>query len=807
MHLPDHLGAGVDERLVALVLPLRGADLVRLLRHVDVGLELPHELVDVAAHVVEVHLAVEQHPLGVDHEGAAQGEARGLVVDAEHPGDLPGGVGGHGVLDVRELFLALLPGQVDELGVGAHRDDVAPHLHEPVVLLCQSSELGRSNEGEVGRVEEEDRPALAGDLVGERELPEVVLHGVVGGELEVGDLLPQLEPRRIGHAGHLLSHGSAAGGGRVDATPGTARPALPAARLQPELVEAVLERLQALALARLHGREEVRAVEQPRREQDLGGELRLRPQPGGGLVGIDLEAGVRPRERHERLGDLPHPVPEGLGGGLAVGARREVGRDAREEAQLEAHLDLAAPLHLDEGRHLPGGLRLLRPGAALGRVDLHGVSRAASLLRRARLRGLERRGEGSRRRVAGRRLHELAGPGPRFAQRPALAVDGDERDQQAARAGAALLGGPQHGDGLVGPPRRVQADGVRVGVVRGPGVELGGAAELGQGLARALAPHEKKAERVVHRGVRRVHLQGAAQDAFALVVAALQPEEIGEVHGGGEEPRREPQRRVVVPPGLLEPSPPHVDDAEVHVRLGALGVGPLRQEEVVERAVEGGPLLRGQLGVRHVGERRDRLHPHRPHRVPQQVDADAHPLLRGKRLECRGRPQPHQRVGVPGRLLQRGQRLGPEVGGQERHRRAPHDPRLLRVADHVQEERLRPRLEGAARVEGERVVRLLLLPAGVPPPHRPGRPLRRAVAVAVVAGVRGVLPAERDGEVRPRRAERVVVPRVDAHVGLGPQVAGHAGGALPVLPVEVVLAAGEALGLVAGRAHVVRPRP
>ena len=98
---------------------------------------------------------------------------------------------------------------------------------------------------------------------------------------------------------------------------------LPAARLQPELGKPVLDGLEALAIPRPHGRQEVGAVEEPGREQGLGGELGLRAQPGGGLEGIDLDASVRARERHERLGDLAQPVPGRDGGGLAIGARRE----------------------------------------------------------------------------------------------------------------------------------------------------------------------------------------------------------------------------------------------------------------------------------------------------------------------------------------------------------------------------------------------------------------------------------------------------------------------------------------------------
>src|SRR5262249_10236907 len=120
VNFADHLGAGIDQRLVSLVLPLGRADLVAtLLGHVDVGLELPQLLLDVAPEVVEVHL---------------------------HPGDFRGRIGAHRVLDVGQLLLASLPSEMRELRVSADGHDVAPHPLEPLVLLCQSSEFGRSTE-------------------------------------------------------------------------------------------------------------------------------------------------------------------------------------------------------------------------------------------------------------------------------------------------------------------------------------------------------------------------------------------------------------------------------------------------------------------------------------------------------------------------------------------------------------------------------------------------------------------------------------------------------------------------------------
>src|SRR5438552_541465 len=83
-----------------------------------------------------------------------------------------------------------------ELRVRAHRHDVAAHPREPLVLLCQSSELGRSDEGEIRRIEEQDRPPLAVELLLQVELAELLFRGLVRRELEIGYLLAELHPRR-----------------------------------------------------------------------------------------------------------------------------------------------------------------------------------------------------------------------------------------------------------------------------------------------------------------------------------------------------------------------------------------------------------------------------------------------------------------------------------------------------------------------------------------------------------------------------------------------------------------------------------
>ena len=57
-----------------------------------------------------------------------------------------------------------MPGLVDEVGVGGHREHLDTHLLQLLVVLGEVGQLGGADEGEVTGVEEEDRP-LAGDVV------------------------------------------------------------------------------------------------------------------------------------------------------------------------------------------------------------------------------------------------------------------------------------------------------------------------------------------------------------------------------------------------------------------------------------------------------------------------------------------------------------------------------------------------------------------------------------------------------------------------------------------------------------------
>ena len=139
------------------------------------GLDLPQQLVGVAAHVAGVDLIGHDLPLGVHHKGAPLGHAVGLDIDLEVLGQGVGGVGQHGVLNLLDALGGVMPGLVDEMGVAGDGVDLAAGGLEVGVLVGQVLQLRGADEGKVGGVEEEHRP-LAQDIgLGDRlECPLVV---------------------------------------------------------------------------------------------------------------------------------------------------------------------------------------------------------------------------------------------------------------------------------------------------------------------------------------------------------------------------------------------------------------------------------------------------------------------------------------------------------------------------------------------------------------------------------------------------------------------------------------------------------
>src|SRR5262245_19619437 len=88
-----------------------------------------------------------------------------------------------------------------ELRVRGDGDELGAHLREPFLLLCQSSELCRSDEGEVSRIVEEDRPPAGPHLVAESRGAELLGRRIVVLDLEVRHGLSDADGRVLGHHG------------------------------------------------------------------------------------------------------------------------------------------------------------------------------------------------------------------------------------------------------------------------------------------------------------------------------------------------------------------------------------------------------------------------------------------------------------------------------------------------------------------------------------------------------------------------------------------------------------------------------
>ena len=79
----------------------------------------------------------------------------------------PGGVAEHRVLDLADRVGRAVPRLVREVGVGRHRVHLDAEALQILVVVGEVAELGRADEREVGRVEEEDRPLAAQVVAGD----------------------------------------------------------------------------------------------------------------------------------------------------------------------------------------------------------------------------------------------------------------------------------------------------------------------------------------------------------------------------------------------------------------------------------------------------------------------------------------------------------------------------------------------------------------------------------------------------------------------------------------------------------------
>ena len=126
--------------------------------HVFGGLETTQQLLGIAANAVVVDFHGLDLALGVDDEGAAQGQSFVFNHDLEVAAERARGVGQHGETDFPDSVGGVVPGLVGEVRVGGYAVDFGAEFLEFGVVVGQIAQLGRADEGEVGRVEHENRP-------------------------------------------------------------------------------------------------------------------------------------------------------------------------------------------------------------------------------------------------------------------------------------------------------------------------------------------------------------------------------------------------------------------------------------------------------------------------------------------------------------------------------------------------------------------------------------------------------------------------------------------------------------------------
>jgi len=86
---------------------------------------------------------------------------------------------------------------VNELGIGADRNDFSTGLFEGCVLLCQSSKFRRSDKGKIRGIEEENGPLFGGFLGGQTDLAEISFGRIECFEFEIGNGLAKPEAAAI----------------------------------------------------------------------------------------------------------------------------------------------------------------------------------------------------------------------------------------------------------------------------------------------------------------------------------------------------------------------------------------------------------------------------------------------------------------------------------------------------------------------------------------------------------------------------------------------------------------------------------
>lgn len=148
------------------LLPFGGAYLAVVGGNELGGLYLAEKLLGVTADAVVLNLDKLDETFGIADERAAVGHAVLFDHHTKRAGKESGGVSQHRILDFLDCGGGIVPCLVDEVGVGADRVDLHAEFLEFGIFVGHILQLGRTYEGEVCGIEEEDGPLAEYILVG-----------------------------------------------------------------------------------------------------------------------------------------------------------------------------------------------------------------------------------------------------------------------------------------------------------------------------------------------------------------------------------------------------------------------------------------------------------------------------------------------------------------------------------------------------------------------------------------------------------------------------------------------------------------
>ncbi len=154
-------------------------------------------------------------------------------------------------------------------------------------------------------------------------------------------------------------------------------------------------------------------------------------------------------------------------------------------------------------------------------------------------------------------------------------------------------------------------------------------------------------------GVARCFLQAFSQHGFGIAVTLVSAKQISQIGERRNEVRLQRERRAVLGFRSNRVAPVDIEQAQVHVRLGPLGIGALRGDVFGEYLVQSRLHLRPHTLWLRNRKRTRGLDAYDARRIVDQSDSQALTLDRRRRQQCIECRCAHHRIRIRERSLDR----------------------------------------------------------------------------------------------------------------------------------------------------------